>query len=81
MKKIIISIILISAGFTATAQSGYDAVLQQIETNSATLAALRKQTEAQQLGTEQAFFLPIPKLNLTTCGEILQLSAIARILA
>ena len=50
MKKPFITILIISATFAATAQSGYDAVLQQIETNNTTLAALRQQTEADKLG-------------------------------
>ena len=50
MKKIIISILLISAGLISVAQNGYESVLQQIEANNTTLAALRQQTEADKLG-------------------------------
>jgi len=50
MEKLIISLSVILSVLSATAQSGYDAVLQQIETNSITLSALRKQMEAQQIG-------------------------------
>ncbi|MDR1698320.1 MAG: TolC family protein [Prevotellaceae bacterium] len=50
VKKLIISILLVSATFAAQAQSGYETVLQQIEANNTTLAALRQQTEAQKLG-------------------------------
>jgi len=50
MRKLIISILLISLGVAAQAQSGYETVLQQIEANNTTLAALRQQTEADKLG-------------------------------
>ena len=50
MKRLTVIIFIISAGFTATAQSEYNAVLQQIEANNTTLAALRQQIEAQKLG-------------------------------
>ena len=63
MKKLIISILLVSIGFTATAQSGYNSVLQQIEANSTTLAALRKQTEAQQLGARTGIYLANPEVE------------------
>ncbi|MDR1762238.1 MAG: TolC family protein [Bacteroidales bacterium] len=49
MKKIIITIVIAAATVAATAQSGYDAILQEIEANNTTLAALRKQVEAQKL--------------------------------
>jgi len=49
MKNLIISILLLSTGFSVTAQSEYETILQQIEANNATLAALRLQTEAQKL--------------------------------
>ena len=38
-----------SAAWIVHSQSGYDAILQQIETNNTTLAALRQQTEADKL--------------------------------
>ena len=63
MKKLIISISLVVAGLYATAQSGYDTVLQQIETNSATLATLRKQMEAQQIGNRTGIFLDNPEVE------------------
>ena len=63
MKKIIISILLVFTGLSATAQSGYDVVLQQIETNSITLAALRKQTDAQQLGNRTGIYLANPEVE------------------
>ena len=50
MKKSIISILLLAVVYAASAQSGYEAVLQQIEENSTTLSALREQMEAQKLG-------------------------------
>ena len=63
MKKSIISLFLITAGFYATAQNGYNAVLQQVETNSTTLSALRKQTEAQQLGNRTGIYLANPEVE------------------
>jgi len=51
IKIIIISILFfVSAAFSTHAQRGYDAVLQQIEVNNTTLAALRKQTDADKIG-------------------------------
>ncbi len=50
MRKLIISIALLAAGYAATAQEGYEPVLQQIEQNSTTLNVLREQMQAQKLG-------------------------------
>ena len=47
--KAFIFIILYIAPFVALAQDKYTAVLQRIETNNTTLAALREQTEAQKI--------------------------------
>lgn len=63
MKKLIISILLISAGLTAMAQSGYETVLQQIEANSTTLNALREQMEAQKLGNRTGIYLANPEVE------------------
>ena len=63
MKKFIINIVLVSAAFSATAQSGYETVLQQIEANSTTLLALRKQTQAQQLGNRTAIYPANPEVE------------------
>ena len=49
MKKLIITLSLISASLVATPQDGYAPILQQIEANNTTLAALRQQTEADKL--------------------------------
>jgi Outer membrane protein len=54
---------LLSVVFTATAQSGYDAVLTQIEANSTTLQALREQMEAQKLGNRTGIFLSNPEVE------------------
>ena len=43
-------VLLVCLSLTAMAQSGYDAVLQEIEANNTTLAALRRQTEAEKIG-------------------------------
>ncbi len=61
--KLIISILLISAGLTATAQSGYETVLQQIEANSSALNALRDQMEAQKLGNRTGIYLANPEVE------------------
>ena len=61
MKKLIISILIVSAILTAQAQSGYETVLQQIEANNTTLAALRQQTEAQKLGNRTGLAPANPK--------------------
>lgn len=47
---IIVIILLMPAMFTVQAQGRYEAVLRQIEANNTTLAALRRQIEAQKLG-------------------------------
>ncbi|MDR0367742.1 MAG: TolC family protein, partial [Bacteroidales bacterium] len=56
-------IMFVSATFTATAQSGYDALLQQIETNSTTLSVLRQQMEVQQLGNRTGVYLANPEVE------------------
>lgn len=63
MKKLIISILLLSAGIFVKAQSRYNAVLQQIETNSTTLDALRQQMEAQKLGNRTGIYLVNPEVE------------------
>ena len=49
MKKLIIILLVVSATLNVQAQNGYETVLQQIEANNTTLAALRQQTEAQKI--------------------------------
>jgi cobalt-zinc-cadmium efflux system outer membrane protein len=63
MKKLIVSILLISAILSATAQSGYETVLQEIEANSTTLGALRGQMEAQKLGNRTGIYLANPEME------------------
>jgi type II secretory pathway pseudopilin PulG len=64
MKKlIIISILLISAGLAAMAQSDYNAVLQQIEENNTSLAALRQQVEAQKLANRTGIYPANPEVE------------------
>lgn len=41
---------VIAIGLSAHAQNGYETILQQIEANNTSLAALRQQAEAQKLG-------------------------------
>ena len=50
MKQIMMTLLLVCIGFFAKSQIGYDAVLQQIEANNTTLAALRQQIEAEKIG-------------------------------
>ena len=63
MKKLIIIILIISAGVVAKAQSGYETVLQQIETNNTTLVALRQQTEAEKLGNRTGLAPANPEIE------------------
>ena len=63
MKRISIIIAFLSFGLTVTAQSGYDAVLQQIETNSTSLSALRNQVEAQKLGNHTGIYPANPEVE------------------
>ncbi|MDR0295885.1 MAG: TolC family protein [Prevotellaceae bacterium] len=49
-KSFLAIILFIVAGVVARGQSGYEAVLQQIEANNTTLVTLRQQTEAEKLG-------------------------------
>ncbi|MDR2804567.1 MAG: TolC family protein [Dysgonamonadaceae bacterium] len=63
MKQLIVSILFLSAGFAATAQSGYNAVLQQIEANNTSLSALRQQTEVQKLGNRTGIYPANPEME------------------
>ena len=63
MKRIIISILLVPAIFTAQAQNEYNAVLQQIEQNNTMLSALRQQTEAQKLGNRTGLAPANPEIE------------------
>jgi len=63
MKRIIITVLISSAALSVQAQSGYETVLQQIETNNTTLAALRQQTEAQKLGNRTGLTLANPEVE------------------
>ncbi|MDR2886976.1 MAG: TolC family protein [Bacteroidales bacterium] len=65
MKRIIIITLLLSATFAIQAQSGYEAILQQIEANNTTLAALRRQTEAQKLGNRTGLAPANPEVEFS----------------
>ncbi|MDR1984436.1 MAG: TolC family protein [Prevotellaceae bacterium] len=65
MKKIIINILLFAVGYSALAQNGYEQVLQQIETNSATLNALRLEMEAKKLNNRTGIYLPNPEIEFS----------------
>jgi len=51
MKKLITGVFLLTIVLSAKAQDAYETVLQQIEANNTALEALRKQTEAQKIGS------------------------------
>jgi outer membrane protein TolC len=63
MKNVIITILVISTTLCATAQSGYETILQQIEANNTTLAALRQQTEADKLGNRTGLAPANPEIE------------------
>jgi outer membrane protein TolC len=63
MKKLIIIIFIIFAGLTSVAQSGYDTILQQIETNNTTLSALRQQAEAQKINNRTGLLPQNPEVE------------------
>ena len=63
MNKLIITILLISATFATMAQSEFSAVLQQIEVNNTTLAALRQQTEAEKIANRTGIFPTNPEVE------------------
>ncbi|MDR3286248.1 MAG: TolC family protein [Prevotellaceae bacterium] len=63
MKKIIISIILIAAACSLSAQNQYDTILQQIEANSLTLNALRLEIDAKKLNNRTGIYLPNPEIE------------------
>ena len=63
MKRIRIITIFMCAGFSIQAQNGYDAVLQQIEENNTTLAALRQQVEAQKLDYPEGLYPANPEVE------------------
>lgn len=55
---------LLLAVMAATAQSQYDAILEQIERNSTTMSALRQQMDAQQLGNSVGLTPTNPEVEL-----------------
>ncbi|MEA4996703.1 MAG: TolC family protein [Petrimonas sp.] len=61
--KAFIFIILYIAPFVALAQDRYAAVLQRIETNNTTLAALREQTEAQKIENRTGIYISNPEVE------------------
>ncbi|MDR3261202.1 MAG: TolC family protein [Tannerella sp.] len=63
MKKTIFCLLLVAFGRPATAQTGYDAVLKEIETNSIALKALREQTDAQKLENRTGIFSADPEVS------------------
>jgi len=63
MKKLITIVFVMFANLTSFAQSVCEAVLQQIEANNTTLAALRQQTEAQKLGNRTGLAPANPEIE------------------
>jgi outer membrane protein TolC len=64
MKKLIIITLFLCATFSATSQSGYENILEEIEANNTTLAALRKQAEAQKIGNRTGLTPANPEVEL-----------------
>ncbi|MDR2125718.1 MAG: TolC family protein [Prevotellaceae bacterium] len=63
MKKLIINILLFVGVYTASAQNEYEQVLQQIETNSSTLNALRMEAEAKKMNNRTGIYLSNPEIE------------------
>ncbi|MDR1347935.1 MAG: TolC family protein [Prevotellaceae bacterium] len=63
MKKLIINILLLVGVYSASAQNEYEQVLQQIETNSATLNALRLEAEAKKANNRTGIYLSNPEIE------------------
>jgi len=63
MKKIISIIIILVISTAIYAQDGYETILNQIETNSSTLNAFRKQIETNKLGNKTGIYLPNPEVE------------------
>ncbi|MDR2407761.1 MAG: TolC family protein, partial [Bacteroidales bacterium] len=63
MKKLIVSMLFLSAGFFAVAQNGYEPVLQQIEGNNTTLTALREQMKSQKLNNRTGIYPSNPEVE------------------
>ncbi|MDR2579964.1 MAG: TolC family protein [Fibromonadaceae bacterium] len=61
MNKLIIGILFLSVA----AQSSYESVLQQIETNNTTLAALRQQTDAHKIGNRTGLLPDNPEVEFS----------------
>lgn len=63
MKKNIMLMLLIAVSVSVHAQSTIKDVLAMVERNNSTLAALRKQAEADKLGNKTGIFLDAPELG------------------
>ena len=63
MKKMILSILLVSTQLVVIAQVGYETVLQQIELNNTTLAAYRQQTDVAKIGNRTGITLVNPEVE------------------
>lgn len=63
MKKIISIGIILLISTSIYAQGGYESVLNQIETNSSTLNAFRKQIEANKLENKTGIYLSNPEVE------------------
>ncbi|MDR0602841.1 MAG: TolC family protein [Bacteroidales bacterium] len=62
MKKLILSMMFLSAGFFAISQNEYKTVLQQIEANNTTLTALREQMKSQKLNNRTGIYPDNPEV-------------------
>jgi len=63
MKKLGFIMLILYTQFSATAQSVYETVLQQIEANNTTLAALRQQTEANKFSNRTGLLPANPEVE------------------
>jgi outer membrane protein TolC len=63
MKKLIINILLFTGVYSALAQNEYEQMLQQIETNNATLNALRLEAEAKKMNNRTGIYLSNPEIE------------------
>jgi outer membrane protein TolC len=63
MKRSIVSILLLSAGFFAMSQSRYESILQQIEENNTMLRVLREQIQSQKLNNRTGIYPNNPEVE------------------
>jgi outer membrane protein TolC len=65
MNKLFLIVMILSLAVMINAQTGYESVLRQIETNNTTLKTIRQQTNAQRIENRTDIFLENPEIELT----------------